>query len=83
MDALIKPLRGSKPSDVKSNNVKPAGFSPAQLDPSEFLAAVQPNRQRPSRHEAEGAIRTLLSYIGENPDREGLLDTPRRVIEFV
>ncbi len=87
MDALIKPLRSGKPSDInkasdiKSSNAKAAGFSPAQLDPSEFMAAVQPNQQRPSRHEAEDAVRTLLAYIGENPDREGLLDTPRRVIE--
>ena len=26
-------------------------------------------------------MHTLLSYIGENPGREGLLDTPRRVVE--
>lgn len=33
-----------------------------------------------SRAEAEQAVRTLLRYIGENPDREGLADTPARVI---
>ncbi|HEU4804528.1 MAG TPA: GTP cyclohydrolase I FolE [Nitrobacter sp.] len=82
MDALIKSLRSGKPTEIKSNNAKPAGFSPTELDPSEFMAAaVQPDHSRPSRHEAEYAVRTLLSYIGENPDREGLLDTPRRVIE--
>lgn len=32
------------------------------------------------RDEAEAAVRTLLSYFGENPDREGLVDTPRRFI---
>jgi len=36
---------------------------------------------RPSRSEAEKAVRTLLAYIGEDPAREGLLDTPRRVVE--
>lgn len=36
---------------------------------------------RPARSEAEAAIRTLLSWVGENPDREGLRDTPRRVIK--
>lgn len=34
---------------------------------------------RPSQAEAEDAVRTLLRWIGENPDREGLLDTPQRV----
>ncbi len=36
---------------------------------------------RPSRAEAEAAVRTLIAYIGENPAREGLTDTPRRVVE--
>ena len=35
---------------------------------------------RPSRSEAEQAVRTLLAYVGDNPDREGLIDTPKRVI---
>lgn len=38
-------------------------------------------RERASREEAEQAVRTLLSYFGENPDREGLLDTPRRFVD--
>ena len=32
-----------------------------------------------SDKEAEQAFRTILKWIGENPDREGLVDTPRRV----
>jgi len=36
---------------------------------------------RPSREEAEEAVRTLLRWIGENPGREGLLDTPKRVVK--
>ena len=36
--------------------------------------------RRPSRVEAEAAVRTLLSYIGEDPAREGLIETPRRVV---
>ena len=35
---------------------------------------------RPSRKEAEAAVRTLLSWAGDDPDREGLLDTPARVV---
>lgn len=34
---------------------------------------------RPSRAEAEAAVRTLLLWAGDNPDREGLVDTPARV----
>ncbi len=34
---------------------------------------------RPSRDEAEAAIRTLLRWAGDNPNREGLVDTPARV----
>ena len=36
---------------------------------------------RPTRQEAEAAVRTLLAWAGDNPAREGLLDTPRRVVE--
>ncbi len=35
--------------------------------------------KRPSQEEAEAAVRVLLAWAGDNPDREGLLDTPRRV----
>jgi len=35
---------------------------------------------RPSREEAEAAVRTLLLWAGDDPDREGLLDTPARVV---
>jgi len=34
---------------------------------------------RPAQAEAEEAVRTLLRWIGEDPEREGLLDTPERV----
>ncbi len=35
---------------------------------------------RPSREEAEEAVRVLLRWAGEDPGREGLLDTPGRVV---
>ncbi len=36
---------------------------------------------KPSREQAEEAIRTMLRWAGEDPTREGLLDTPRRVVD--
>ncbi len=37
--------------------------------------------KKPSREEAMEAVRTLLAWAGDDPAREGLLDTPRRVVE--
>ena len=37
------------------------------------------NIERPSRQEAEQAVHTLLRWAGEDPSREGLADTPKRV----
>jgi GTP cyclohydrolase I len=36
---------------------------------------------RPSREQALEAVRTLLAWAGDNPDREGLKDTPKRVVD--
>ncbi|MEO3472355.1 GTP cyclohydrolase I FolE [Roseomonas sp. CAU 1739] len=41
-------------------------------------ATTQP---RPTQEEAEQAIRTLLRWAGDDPSREGLLDTPKRVAQ--
>ncbi|MEQ8394771.1 GTP cyclohydrolase I FolE [Thalassobaculum sp.] len=40
-----------------------------------------PDGIRPTREEAERAVRTLIEFIGENPEREGLQDTPKRVVK--
>ncbi|MEJ6588064.1 MAG: GTP cyclohydrolase I FolE [Pelagibacterales bacterium] len=37
--------------------------------------------KKPSNAEAEKAVRTLISFVGEDPNREGLLDTPKRVVK--
>ena len=37
-------------------------------------------RRRPSRSEAEAAVRTLIEWAGDDPDREGLAGTPERVV---
>ena len=39
------------------------------------------NKQSVSRAEAEAAVRTLLGWIGEDPDRAGIKRTPTRVID--
>lgn len=44
-------------------------------------AAPAPAVPRPSRDEAEAAVRTLIAYTGDDPAREGLLETPRRVVK--
>lgn len=36
---------------------------------------------KPTREEAENAIRTLLRWAGDDPRREGLIDTPKRVVK--
>jgi GTP cyclohydrolase I len=36
---------------------------------------------RPSREEAEAAVRTLIAWAGDDVTREGLVDTPRRVVK--
>jgi GTP cyclohydrolase I len=52
--------------------VKPAKLS-QPLNPS--------GAPLPSREEAEDAVRVLLRWAGDDPKREGLLDTPRRVVD--
>ena len=37
--------------------------------------------QKPTREQAESAVRTLLAWSGDDPSREGLLDTPKRVVD--
>ena len=43
-------------------------------------AKVRPPSARPTRAEAEEAVRTLLRWAGDDPSREGLVDTPARVV---
>lgn len=70
MDAIIKPIRTAKAAEK------------SEIPASDYMAsAIRPDVVRPSRAEAEQAVHTLLAYIGEDTSREGLLDTPRRVVE--
>jgi GTP cyclohydrolase IA len=64
MDAIVKPLHPGSKTQHSEHVTK----------------APEPVSPRPSRAEAEAAVRTLIAYIGDNPNREGLLDTPKRVV---
>jgi GTP cyclohydrolase I len=50
------------------------------MSSEEKISLVETNNLKPSRIEAEDAIRTLLRWAGDDPNREGLLDTPARVV---
>jgi GTP cyclohydrolase I len=65
MDAIVKPWP-KQPQQQLSDHVRAA---PAPVEP------------RPSRAQAEEAVRLLIAYAGDDPAREGVLDTPRRVID--
>jgi len=52
---------------------KPAKLHEAKLNPSGVPL--------PAREEAEAAVRVLLRWAGDDPDREGLKETPRRVVK--
>ena len=67
MDAIVKPW--------------PKTPSAAQAQSDHVRAAPTPPANRPSREQAEEAVRTLIAYAGENPLREGVLETPGRVVE--
>ncbi len=53
------------------------GSAAADID----IAAKMRNVIRPSREEAEAAVLTLLRWTGDDPQREGLLDTPARMVK--
>jgi GTP cyclohydrolase IA len=45
------------------------------------LGALKREVEKPTREEAEAAVRVLLRWAGDDPDREGLRETPRRVVK--
>ena len=48
---------------------------------SDHARAAPPSLEpRPTREQAEEAVRTLIAYAGDDPAREGVLETPKRVI---
>lgn len=63
--------------DAKSPIIKPF---PKQGLSEHVKAAPTPFEPRPSREQAEAAVRTLIAYAGDDPNREGLVETPKRVV---
>ena len=55
------------------------GKGPAAIG-KKLIAADLDDAGRPTREEAEKAVRTLLRWTGDNPGRDGLADTPARVV---
>lgn len=53
----------------------------ATAKPIKPALVVEPEVKRPTRAEAEAAVKTLIAWAGDNPEREGLLDTPKRVVK--
>jgi GTP cyclohydrolase IA len=64
--------------DAKSKIIKPW---PSEALTAHVWAAPQPAVPRPSREAAEAAVRTLIAFAGDDPAREGVLDTPKRVVD--
>lgn len=56
------------------------------LTPKSVIATVDPDEEarrgipNPTQAQAEGAVRTLIHWAGDDPERIGLLDTPARVV---
>ena len=76
--AAPAPLNG-----MRNDNSRPveAPVEVAPLPPSAKRVPDSIATGRPSREEAEAAVRTLLRWAGDDPNREGLRDTPARVVK--
>lgn len=61
-------------------DTRPSIAEPLSRERQNGHSPAQPIR-RPTREEAEEAVRTLIAWAGDDPSREGLLDTPSRVVE--
>ncbi|KIL97459.1 GTP cyclohydrolase I type 1 [Paramagnetospirillum magnetotacticum MS-1] len=66
--------------DQSERNAAVSNDSASLTLPKELLPAQAHRLAKPSREEAEEAVRTLLRWAGDDPDREGLVGTPDRVV---
>lgn len=78
--------RASRSAAAKDFTVNAVSLTAPEVIVTTEGAAFRPTNKdqkkvsKPTRAEAEAAVRTLLLWAGDNPDREGLLDTPARVV---
>ena len=77
-----KPLRlvSRRNGETVSRPAAQAAKIKDRARPANLFSARLPAGPRPSRAEAEGAVRTLLRWAGDDPAREGLRETPGRVV---
>src|SRR5215471_12196521 len=75
--ARLRPRRRSNGATVMDAIIKKLKTTTL---PADIAATPATSGPRPSREEAEAAVRTLLAFAGDDPGREGLLDTPKRVV---
>jgi GTP cyclohydrolase I len=64
-------------NEMRNNPMPPPRLDVIDADAAKARAF---HARRPSREEAEAAVRTLILYAGDDPDREGLAGTPDRVV---
>ena len=68
-------IRGASRFDARAARARIAGTPIPASDAPDIVALSS----APTQAEAEAAVRTLIRWAGDNPDREGLVDTPGRV----
>ena len=51
----------------------------ANVPTTDWTGKMRPQADRPERAEVEAAVRTIIRWTGDDPERAGLLDTPARV----
>ncbi len=78
-------LQGSNcqwPATSNLNSLMTLSISPSDILRQSAIAQSKPPQEKyPTEAEMQQAVRTLLLGMGEDPDREGLRDTPKRVVK--
>src|SRR6201990_2125852 len=86
MQIALRGPRGRSGMRCEAGKTPPAGLRTAGMLNDDYDLGEGPlvpegaaDGGRPTAEEAEAAVRTLIRWAGDDPDREGLLDTPKRV----